>query len=145
MANPNIPQGNLNRIKASVVYTNYPALNVTASYLLPEGLDLTLEGSTTGIIPSMTGLITSPEPYQIARVTLHISKTQGLASQYKAQMELNSVLGDFTIYPDATTLPTYYINNGSITALSAMSFSGRTAGFLIQLTGSYNTNSNLWN
>lgn len=42
--NPLIPQGTLNRVRASVVWPSFPNLNVTASYLGRMGIRLSLDG-----------------------------------------------------------------------------------------------------
>ncbi len=144
-SNPMIPQGTLNRLRGTVNFVDHPELNVTAPYLGKAGVAFTLEGEATGIIPTMSGIVTSPEPYQIVTCVINILKTQNLAAVFKAQMEKNTVVGDFVVTPDASTLPTYYANNCSIVSVAPMSFAGEDAGFAITLKGYYVINNDLWN
>ena len=44
MADPLVPQGNLNRLKASLIWTDFPNLNVTPPFLAGEMLVLSFEG-----------------------------------------------------------------------------------------------------
>ena len=142
--NPLIAQGVLNRIRAAVSITAIPGLNVTASYLGAQGITMTLVGEATTIIPTMTGTVQSGEPYQQVNVSMHILKSQGLAAQYKSQMENTTNIGGFVVTPDATTLPTYTIENGAITGIEPMVLDGKDAGFIIRLSGFYVINNALW-
>ena len=83
MANPLIPQGTLNRLAGSVIWTNFPSLTVTSSFLMPNGITLAFEGVTTEVIKTMTGIVPSPEPYQMVTITLNLLKTQVLANLYE--------------------------------------------------------------
>lgn len=144
--NPLISQGVLNRLVASVQWPNFPALNVTAPYLGPEGIRLALEGESTLFLQTMTGAVVSPEPYMMMTLTIHLLKSQPLASFYKAQMESSTLIGDGVIRPDVatTTLPAYDITNAAIEAVEALDFSGRSANFMIRCRGYYILNSALW-
>lgn len=143
-SNPLIAQGTLNRLRASVVWASNSSLNVTAPYLGREGIRLALEGETTTFINTMTGAVTSPEPYQVVNLTISLLKTQGLAAVYKAQMELAALIGDGTVYPDASTLPTYSLINCAIQSVRELSFSGEDAGWVVAVKGYYLVNSSLW-
>lgn len=144
-ANPLVAQGTLNRLRGSVVVTQIPQLNVTAPFLGREGISLGLEGNTTTYIDTMTGAVTSPEPYQRATVKVHLLKTQSLSALYKAQMELISTIGDIVVTPDTLSLPTYSFTNCSIMSIDELTFNGENAGFTINLGGVYYINSALWN
>lgn len=143
-ANPLVPQGTLNRLLASVVWTSFPSLNVTSSYLGKQGIRLALEGESTVFIPTMTGLVTSPEPYMMFTLTLNLLKTQGLAGLYKQQMETLATIGDGTVYPDNTTLPVYQIANCAIESVRELDFSGDDAVYAVTCKGYYLVNSALW-
>lgn len=145
MSNPLITQGTLNRLQASVTWPDYPALNVTASYLGKEGVRLALDGNSTTFLPTMTGAVTSPEPYQMLTLTINLLKTQGLAGQYKNQMETLSLLGNGTVRPDTTSLPSYSIVNAAIESVRELNFSGEDAGFAVTIRGYYLINSSLYN
>ena len=144
--NPLIDQGILNRLKASVVWTNFPQLNVTASYLDKDGINLRLEGEASLQHGTMTGVVQSPEPYMPISVVIALLKTQSLADQYKSQMEANSVIGPGTVWPDVSTgLSAYQLQNMSIQGVGDLLFNGTTPMYGVTCKGYYVTNQNLWN
>ncbi|MWU29142.1 hypothetical protein GP934_27470, partial [Escherichia coli] len=63
MPNPMIPVGTLNRVRASVKFTSHSELNVSASFLAKEGVELSFQGNITEFLPAMTGAVQSPQPY----------------------------------------------------------------------------------
>jgi hypothetical protein len=144
LANPNILQGTLSRLRGSVVWSTNPSLNVTAPFLGKGGISLSLEGESTLFIPTMTGAVTSPEPYQMISLTMNLLKTQSLAAQYKQQMETLALLGDGTVRPDSSTLPVYQIVNCAIESVRELNFSGEDAGFIVTCKGYYLVNASLW-
>jgi hypothetical protein len=146
MANPLIDQGVLNRLRGSVVIPNLPNLNVTAPYLGKPGIRLSLTGETATGYPTMTGVVQSPEPFQVAEVTVSLLRTQGLADLYKQQMELNVLLGPIKVYPDVTAggISSYYFENVTIASVGEQSFAGDDPAFGIMLRGQYYLNSALW-
>lgn len=142
--NPLVPQGLLNRIRGSVNVVDHPTLNVTASYLGKEGITVTFDGNSTMMIQTMTGVVTSGEPFVLANVAVNLLRTQGLPAQYKTQMEQNTVIGDIVITPDASTLPQYTIHNAAIQSIDPIKINGTDAGFVIHLTGYYLINNALF-
>jgi hypothetical protein len=143
--NPRVPQGTLNRIRGSVLIPSFPTLNVTAPYLHKQGLSLALQGQSTTMIQTMTGVVTSPEPYMMAQLTISLLRTQNLADLYKARMELDARIGDLTITPDAATFSNYNLINCAISSVREMTFAGEDPGFIVLIDGSYDVNSELWN
>lgn len=140
------PQGSLNRLRASAIWNDFPALNVTASFLGKTGIRFSLEGETTLFIPTMTGAVTSQEPYMMCSIRMHLLKTQGLSSQYKAQMETNAQLGAGTIRPDVGPggLVPYSVINCAIESVEALDFSGDSPDFIVTVKGFYPVNSALF-
>lgn len=148
MANPNVPQGTLNRLKSSVVIAAFPALNATPSFMGKEMVGLDFEGDIVTYVTTSTGAITSPEPYQKITLTIHLLKTQNLANLYKAQLEANALLGDITVYPDVQPgegLTTYSLSNCAIQRVSPLKFDGMDAGWVVVIGGQYYVNNQLWN
>lgn len=144
MANPLISQGSLNRLRASVVWNDFPSLNVTSSYLGKDGVTLALDGNATTFINTMTGAVTSPEPYQMITLTLNLLKTQSLAGLYKAQQENDCLLGNGVVRPDSVALPAYDITNCAIESIRELKFSGEDAAFAVTIKGYYIINSVLY-
>lgn len=143
-SNPLVQQGTLNRLRGSVVIPGFPQLNVTAPFLGKEMINMALEGDVTKYIDTATGAVTSPEPYMRGSVEVHLLKTQNLSSQYKAQLELSSLIGGFTVYGDTVVHPPYNFFNGSIMGVRVAPFAGEDPGYLVTLGGLYYINSALF-
>ena len=145
MANPQVPQGTLNRLRGSVVLGNFPALNVTAPFLAKEAISIAFEGDGAILVPTMTGGVQSPEPYIMVVITANILKTQNLAALYKAQFELDTNIGPISVYPDSATLPEYdFVNCVMAGAPRELVLDGNQAGFSVTYHGIYQINSSLW-
>jgi hypothetical protein len=138
--NPQVIQGVLNRVITSVQFPLFPNLNVTAPFFAPEGARLTFEGATTAFLPTMTGVVTSPEPFQMISLDIYMLKSQPLAAAYEAARQFNALLGPGVVRTDALTLPPYDIFNCAIENVEALDFSGRTANFVVRVRGYYQTN-----
>jgi len=141
---PFVQQGTLNRLRGSVVYASNQTLNVTAPYLSREGISISFEGDAGMLIPTLTGGVTSPEPYQIATVTINLVKSQALANVYKNQFETNVNVGDVSVIADSATLSDYEIQNCVLKGIRDITFDGNQPGFVVTLQGIYQVNSALW-
>lgn len=144
MANPQVVQGTLNRLLASVVYADYQNLNVTSSYLAREAISLSFDGDTSLLLGTMTGAVTSPEPYIFGTVTIHLLRTQNLGNAYKTQIETNTTLGSVTIYPDSTALSPFQLNNCVLMSIQETAFDGQQAGLIVRVRGVYSINATLF-
>lgn len=145
-ADPRVPQGNLNRLKASLIWTEAPELNITPPYLGGDGMSLAFDGEATGRIPTMTGIVNSPEPYQAITVTVHMLRTQQLGQLYEQRRQTNTLMGDGTLRPDvqAGGLQPYSLLNMSIVNVAELAMAGKDPGYRVTLGGYYIINSNLW-
>lgn len=145
MANPQIPQGQLNRIRASVTFVDHPELNVTPSYLSRGQIRYRREGVATTIIGTATGTVPSPEPYQTVTIELDLLKTQSLAAQYEIQRKANTFLGKCTVRPDVTTgLSPFDVYNVAIMNPGDLVFDGSNPTYPITLGGYEIINADLW-
>lgn len=144
MANPLIDQGTLNRLLGSVVIPDFPELNVTASFLGEDGLSISLQGEAVVFIPTMTGAVTSPEPYMAVQVSVHLLKTQFLSGLYKDQMESDARIGTITVRPDTRAFPPYTFINCAIQNVAPIAINGKDAGYRITIGGYYPINNDLW-
>jgi hypothetical protein len=145
MPNIQVPQGSLNRLRASVVFPAFPQLNITSSFLGREGLRFTLEGNATDYLPVMTGAVTSPVPYMLCTMTANLVKSQIFANLYQNQLLANTLLGDATIRPDAATLDPFLLNNSVLESVGPMSFAGEEPTFVINFKGYVIVNSAFFN
>lgn len=145
MANPQVNLGQLNRVKGSVSVIEHPELNVTASFLVKEGLSLSWDGELVTFIPTMTGVVLSPEPYQQVTLTVGILKTTQLSNIYKTRMESDATIGTIVVNPDSSNFAKFTIENCAIEGLEPTTFNGTDAGFRIRIKGTWQTNSVLYN
>ncbi len=144
MPNPMIPVGVLNRVRASIKFSDHPELNVSASYLAKEGVELVFQGNMTDFLPVMTGAVQSPQPYMIMQAKVHLVRSQALGAQYKTQWETNTAIGDAKVYSDSSTFGDFEVLNTAITNVQDMSFAGGQPGVAITITGTYYINSEMW-
>lgn len=144
MATPVI-QGTINRLRASVSIPSNSNLNVTPAYLGKDMISIIPQGDITHAIPTATGYVTSPEPYQMVEVHIHVLRTNGLGDLYKKQIENLSTIGDFVVRSDTAPFSDYNISNGSIKSTNEIKYNGDDAGWLIVLQGAYQVNSALYN
>lgn len=142
--NPLIPQGVLNRVRASVSVINTPALNITASNMGKEMLSLAFDGDASGYIPTATGAVPTPEPYRMATVTVHLLRTQSLSALWKSQEELSTSIGDINVSTNASTLTDYALTNCTIIGIADLNLSGEDAGYVLRIKGTYLINSSMW-
>jgi len=143
-SNPQIQQGTLNRLLASVVYADFTQLNVTSGYLAREAISLSFDGDTSLLIGTLTGAVTSPEPYIYGTVTMHLLRTQALGEAYSQQIRTNTTLGSVTVYPDTQVLQPFQLNNCVLMSIQETAFDGTQAGLVVRLRGVYNINSTLF-
>lgn len=151
MPNPNINQGVLNRVKASVTWTDQTLqyLNITAPYLGKEGIRLALEGNAADYFGSMTGAVPSPVPYQIATLTINLLKSQQYSNAYKTQFEYTTLMGQCTVTPDvpqlnAQGLGTYILWNCVLESVREMTFAGEDPLWVVTIKGYYEVNSQMF-
>jgi hypothetical protein len=145
MAIPTTPQGVLNRIRASVTFFGFPELNVTSPYLAKRGISFTFTGKSTVMLDTMTGRVTSPEPYLGITMMVHLVKSQYLANLWRLQQETTTLLGDCVVRPDASTLQPYgFVNMAITSAGSPADFSGADADFPVEIEGTYLINAALY-
>lgn len=144
MANPMIKPGTLNRVRATAKFTDHPELNVSASYLAKEGIELSPQGNITEFHAAMTGAVQSPQPYIIMQARIHILRSQALGTQYKKQWEANASIGDVKLYSDSSVFGDFEIYDTAITSVADMSFAGGDPGVAVTITGTYYVNSEMW-
>lgn len=143
-ANPLVFQGVLNKLRGSLSVILFPELNVTASYLGDDGISMAFEGEASAYLPTMTGAVPSPNPYQISTVSIALLRTQNLASVWKAQMETTTTIGDVVIRTDTPTLKDYSILNCTIKGVGEVAVNGRSPLYGLVLQGTYYVNSTLF-
>jgi hypothetical protein len=146
---PQILQGVLNRLVASVSFTDNPALNVTPPYLGRRAIRFTPDGDVTMFIGTMTGMVTSPEPYVGVTFAMALIKPQPLAAAWQAFWLQTSLLGDAVVRPDVSPsqggIGPFQVSNCGILRIGDMGFDGEDPIMLVTCRGTYYTNNVLWN
>jgi|SRR5580765_525948 len=145
MTTPLIQLGNLNRLRANVIVTNNPALNVLNYNLAEGGITATFEGEMAKIIPAMTSTVNSPSPYQIVNLTLHINRAQALSTIWSQQYRSDTRIGQVILTFDSATVPEKVLHNCVITNLGSISMDGGNVSFDVTIRGYDVINESLWN
>jgi len=144
-----VPQGTLNRLVASVNFIENPSLNVTPPFLGRRAIRFTPDGDITTFIGTMTGMVTSPEPYLGVTFAMSLIRTQPFAAAWQAQWILSSLLGDAVIRPDVSPsqggISPFPLSNCGILRLADMGFDGEDPIMLVTCRGTYLVNNSLWN
>jgi hypothetical protein len=144
-ANPLVAQGQLNRVKASLTWLDHSELNVTAPFLGRDGISLSLEGNSTAFLPTLTGVVTSPEPYMMIGLTIHLVKPQALCALYVSRLQANALLGNGTVRPDVIEgLPPFDVTNCAMESIREMRFNGTDDGFIVMCRGYITINNDMW-
>lgn len=139
-----IAQGTINKLRASVVFADNPSLNVINSFLTKEAISISFQGEVGRLLPTMTGGVQSPEPYQMADIRIHLNRANGLADLFKQQIELDANIGSTNVIPDTAALSDYQIEAVIIQGVDEVTLDGNTPGFVVRLMGIYYINSTMW-
>jgi hypothetical protein len=142
--NPLIPTGLLNRVIAAVQWDNFPALNISASYLGKEGIRFGFDGNAVQNHEVMAGIVPSPEPYQMVSVRVALLKTNGLGDAYKVQMAQFAVLGHGKVFPDTTALSPFRLYRASIMTVAEIPMDGSDPSMVVTLQGFIVQNNGIW-
>jgi len=138
-----VNQGVLDRLMAQVVFatiqSNGQPLTITSSYLGTEGIRLALDSNATDLLPTMTGMVSSPAPYQSCTLTMAIVKSAAaLANQLMQLMQKGStIIGNVTVYPDVTPdiLQPFNLMNMALETVREMNFAGTEPVIVFTMRG----------
>lgn len=143
MATP-VNLGTVNRLRASISFKNFPDLNITPEFLGKEMITISPQGDVVHNIPAATGVVTSPEPYQVIEFSAHVLRTNGLGDRFKKQIEKLATLGDAVIRSDASGFSDYEVTNSSVKSVDPIKMNGEEAGWMIHFQGAYQINASLY-
>lgn len=144
--NPVVNQGALNRARPSLIVPAFPNLNIIQSSMGKMGIRIAFEGSAVPMIDTMTGMVTSPEPYLPAVVTVQILRTMNLAALWRSQMENQSgVVGQVNVVTDSSVWVDYTFLNMAMQQPHEIPMDGTDPHFYVVLRGTYPINAALFN
>ena len=145
MANPLINLGNLNRVRASVVFPSFTSLNITSSQMGRRFVSLMYDEDFVQQIQQGVGIINSPEPYVMATVTCDILRTLPLAQAFMTQIEATGVLGTVKVHSDTSSFPVRTVHNASVLKADPGAFDGTNGVLALTIRGVFYPNNDLWN
>ncbi len=144
MANPQIAQGTLNRLRCHVTIPGYTNLNNSPAYMGKSFAKVTFDGDFDKLIETATGAVTSPEPYVLATVEVGVLRTQALSAAWMAQAQNISDLGNVSIFPDSIVYPEIDLSNCVLRHLDPGAFDGTDPVVRLTLAGVLYVNNGLW-
>ena len=138
-------QGTINRYRGSISFPDHPELNIVPNSMGKEMITITFQGEIVHAIPTATGLVTSPEPYQIVEFSADVLRSIGIGDLFKKRIEKLGTMGDAVIRSDASTMSDYNFFNTSIKSVDPVKQDGSTATQTIHFQGYYPINQDLYN
>lgn len=142
--NPNLIPGNLNRVRANLVFPTNQTLNIPAEYQAKEGLVIVPQTAVVTQMQGLTTIVNSEEPYQLVQVSISVIKSLAISATWINQIKNSPTVGTMTAYPDTTAMPPFTLYNCAITNWNQISMAGLQADFTIQITGQFNVSADLW-
>lgn len=141
--NPIINPGPLNRVRVSATFPDNTSLNIIRGYFSKTQVHSTFSDSAKSI-PTQVNHVISEEPYSLASFAFHVVRTLPLANAWKTQWETSALLGNMIVRPDTSVISDFQIYNAMLKNISGLDFSGESGELVINITGIYNVNSELF-
>lgn len=145
MANPNIQQGNLNKVLTAVYPADFPALAITAPFMSRSMARIAPEGAAVNQIATGVGVVNSPEPFQFVTITVGLLRPQALANAWWQKLQEDGYIGDVNVHGDSGALDVVTVNDVSIQNIDFGAFDGQDPTVNLTLRGIVQINSVLWN
>lgn len=143
--NPNISQGTLNRVRASIIIPGIPTLNISSFNMGKNFVTTKADGDYTLFLETGTGTVRSPEPYILFTIVVDLLRTQALSNSWLAQAQATTILGDVHVHPDVASYPSLHFRECAIQHYEPGDFNGQNASTPLVIKGTFNINNNLWN
>jgi hypothetical protein len=140
--NAAVAQGTLNRMVANVTVESDHNMDIASGNLGTEGIRLAFDGNATELLNTMTGMVTSPVPYQPCTLTIAIVKSaaNSLANYYKMRFTTTTLLGRITVFPDTQLITPFNLQNMVLENIREMLFNGTEPILSVTLRGYYEVN-----
>ena len=141
---PNVNQGILNRVQASIILPSYPALNITSDYMSKSFVTVAFTERFVDQPETATGLVQSPKPYVVTTATVGLLRSQALSGTYLSTVKKYALVGRVVVYPDADTFPVIRIRECSIVDLDPNTYDGQDPTVKVTFQGKVDVNENIW-
>jgi hypothetical protein len=139
-----VPQGVLNRVRASVIVPQYTSLNINSSHMSQKMLTGTPEEDFTEQPMTAVGVVNAPNPYVKYTVNVGILRTQALAYAWLQQAQTTVMVGRIVIHSDTSAFPQIRIHNASIIKIDPGAYDGRDPVVDLTLRGVFYVNNDMW-
>lgn len=136
--------GTLNRALTHITFASFPALNIAAQNMGKSFGKLAFEGDFNHQAEVAVGVVTSPEPYVMASVTVGVLRTQSLGAAWWAQCLSDTTLGTMTAYPDSTAFPAITLSSVVVRSFDPSAYDGVDPVLTLVLRGCVYPNSFMW-
>jgi hypothetical protein len=143
--NPQTSQGNLNRVRSSVIIPAFPTLNVNSSHMGKGFLDLVWDEAFGDQIETGTGVVNSPAPYVKGTCTINLLRSQALSASWQSQVDATSIIGRIVVHPDSTVYPAQTLHDCQILHASPGRMDGLNPTIDVVISGVRYVNNSLWN
>src|ERR1700752_1022972 len=98
--NPLVNLGTLNRLRGSLIFAQFDALNISASFLTKAGIRLWIEGDRAEMCRQMVSVVQSQNVFLKATIMVGLVKPTALVAAFKNKMESDSNLGNVNFISD---------------------------------------------
>lgn len=141
---PTLPQGSLNRAAVSVTFPNEDGYDIKPEHLGAEMVSISFTSPAAVQYPTATGLVTSLSVFQSVQVTIHLLRTQTLAAKFETRRQTNSAFDTMVVRGDATNMAPWTYQTMVLTNIDPMNLNGTEPGYVLQFTGKYLVNSDMF-
>lgn len=146
MANPTpaLARGVLNRIRANIVFPDFPAMNIAPENMGRSMVRVAFEGQLVTQIPTGTGAVNSPEPFVFVTITVGMLRTQPIAAAWLNQIMTNSSVQNITAHPDTSAFPPIALQDVVVSHIDPGPYDGTNPEVPIIFRGLLPVNNDLW-
>ncbi len=142
--NPMVPQGTLNRVRASVIVPNYSSLNINSSHMSKKFVTVTFDEDFADQPETAVGIVNSPKPYVMATVNVGILRTQALAASWLAQAQQDTQIGRVIVHSDTNAFPQIHVHNCSLLKSEPGPYDGMDPTVDLTIRGVFYPNNYVW-
>lgn len=134
----------LYRVRASVTFSSFTNLNITAAYLGKRMISLDYDEDFTDQIQTGTNVINSPAPYVMGTITAGLARSLPLADAFISQAQNITILGTANVRSDTSAFSSIQLVNCALIRAQPGSYAGDSGELEVILRGVYYANNTMW-